>query len=87
MRKSPKPPVEPSEEWWCASCAEQEPRAVASLLEHLSGAHGIAPPIKGNKQLMLHLDEADRYTSSYEWTIGDVKVQQTIVGPRHGGRR
>ena len=73
-----------SQSWYCLSCDEKDERTREQITAHLSGPHGLTRPFRGRQVLTLHLDMEDSYTSTYEWTIGGVKVGQTV---RRGGAR
>lgn len=90
-KRAPQPPVEFSERWLCQTCEEPKPeRSQAEFIQHLRDRHQLPP--KGSRSLLLHLDEARAYHSTYEWAFRaepdaePVKASQFITGPR-GGRR
>ena len=89
------PVIEYEEHWLCQSCdSQQEParRSRADMMAHLREAHGFtASPIHGKRSLVMHLDEARAYFSTYEWTLDlgadkqdALKLFQYETGPRHG---
>jgi hypothetical protein len=95
MRKKA-PKVEYSEHWVCATCEtngtgrlESESRSRQELIEHLAGTHSILPPQRATRNMVMHLDEARVYYTTYEWLFQasaplqpPVKVFQYQSGPR-----
>lgn len=84
----PKPktdPVEPSNVWTC-SCAPEQAMSASEFRQHLWEVHGIPPADhRGTRQMRMHMDMADSYTSVYDWTIGGVHATQCTTMPRRGG--
>ena len=87
------PVIEYEEHWLCQNCdSEQEParRSRADMIAHLRATHEIGngeEKIRATRSLVMHLDEARAYFTTYEWTFPGaeaVKVFQYETGPRHG---
>jgi hypothetical protein len=75
-------PIATTSEWFCVTCEDREPRGHGDAIAHLRLDHGLTGPIRGRRSMSLHLDMADRYSSSYDWTIGTIKLVQVVTGPR-----
>ncbi len=74
-RKKQKKEVSEFNLWSCQSC--DAAIEAAKVNEHLENVHGIKE-MKGRKQMLCHMDGADWFQSDYEYTIGDVKLNQSI---------
>jgi hypothetical protein len=83
-RKYPKEEPKNSETWVCCKEGFERPE----MMKHLQETHGIDPKnAKAKRQMTLHLDCADTFTSSYEWTVEDppLTFQQTVTCVRRKG--
>jgi len=80
--RAPKEPVKASNIFQCSNC-EGSPQfdGVEPFKEHLISVHKITE-FKGKRQMTLHLDCADSYHSSFEWTLGGLKFEQFCTNPR-----
>jgi hypothetical protein len=83
-------PVEYHEEWRCVTCEPdtfRTPYDRFGLVAHVRTVHGGDPV--GDKSMVVHLDFAREYRSTYRWTFRTptpVEVLQYVTGPRRGRR-
>lgn len=83
---SKKNKVEREENWHCETCGcskEGKPMQRSEVISHLENTHGIKPPFQGRREMMMHMDAADSYSSVYNWIIAGVKLTQALIEPRH----
>lgn len=72
--------TKPSNLWHCPTCDVTIEHA--AIKDHLTTVHGLKS-LKGKRSLALHLDAADHFVTSYEWTFkGGLMLGQTIVALR-----
>jgi hypothetical protein len=84
-RRAPRDRVVHTESWWCSTCkdGQEAEKTTTAFLAHLETVHGMGRPVKGSRTMMMHLDMADRYVSTYEWTFANrVRAVESITGPR-----
>jgi hypothetical protein len=81
-RRGRRAPVAHVERWWCVTCRDGQERERGDLMAHLALDHKLTAPYRGARTMTMHLDMADTYVSTYDWTIKGVKLAQTITGPR-----
>lgn len=54
----------------CDVCKELPDMKFEYFKEHLSSVHKLNPDqLKGTKQMTMHIDFANSYSSTYEWTL------------------
>lgn len=54
----------------CGECKEANEMEFKEFKEHLLSVHTLkADQLKGKKQMVLHMDGAQWYSSTYEWTL------------------
>jgi hypothetical protein len=55
------------------SCEGSKELPFDDFKKHLSAVHGLssAEELKGNRQMMMHMDGAKFYSSSYKWTLNN----------------
>lgn len=70
--KKPKEPVKNSDVF---RCCDREFDSMKAMKEHLEKDHGVTDS-KGTRSMQMHLDCADSYDSTFEWTVGGVKFLQ-----------
>lgn len=68
----------------CDTCQSDTDKAFtqAEMIEHLKTVHGLQSPIKGDRQLNMHLNMGSEHVSVYDWTFGDIKVTQSVTVPK-----
>lgn len=79
MKKTkPKKKQQEFGDWWtCQACAESLSMSQPEMMAHLRDVHGIQTEgLKANRSMMMHVDGDDWFSSTYEWTIGELKVSQ-----------
>jgi len=53
------------------------------IIKHLQTAHQLQNPINGNKQMVMHMDTSETYSSTYKWTFpNEIIVHQYITNSR-----
>lgn len=52
------------------------------VISHLKEVHSVDTSQPANRRMLSHIDGADFYGSTYEWTFGDIKVTQSVSNPR-----
>ena len=62
-------------------CCEQE-FTPKDVIAHLKQVHSIDTSKPGTRRMTRHIDGADFYGSTYEWTFGDLKLTQSVSNPR-----
>jgi len=68
--------------WFACLTCNTESLSRAAFIEHLKAVHHLEPPLKGKRQMDLHLDCRDHYMSAYSWDFGTVQASENTVGPR-----
>lgn len=69
--------------WTCCNCEDNPEFEHKEMMAHMAACHGIdSKQTKGVKQMVLHIDSADHYSSTYEWTINGLKFIQQTTNPR-----
>lgn len=81
MIRKPKEPVQAKNDWVC-SCSPDKIMSHPEVMEHLKTVHKMEPPLKGKKSMIMHLDCADSFSSTYEWDINGLKLHQYTINPR-----
>ena len=66
----------------CSCDDKPEFHDLASMKEHLQSVHKLTE-FKGSRSMVVHLDCADSYHSTFEWNISGVKFYQHTCNPRH----
>ncbi len=79
-------PIRRSNLWWCETCHTKE-MPFAALKKHLLNVHQIdTAKTKARRQLTLHLDCADHFTSQYAVTVKSgrktITLTQCVTCPR-----
>lgn len=83
---STKNKVEREENWYCDTCGSGhngKPLKRSEAMAHLENAHKVKPPFKGKREMIMHIDSSDSYSSTYNWTIAGVKLTQALIEPRY----
>ena len=76
--KKPEEPIE-FNAWWCSTCSTGE-LTVESLREHLRVAHSLdLKGLKGQQELLVHLDSSKWFQSDYRVTIKDPDGKEVIL--------
>lgn len=81
-KKQRKQAVETIHTWTCVSCQDKPTMPHAEMIQHLLEKHGLQKPLQGTKQMLMHLDGTDWYSSTYSWKIGEVELQEFWQCPR-----
>lgn len=81
--------VKASSAWWCETCKSSE-MTHPEMLAHLKDSHALETKgLKCSKKMLMHLDCADSFSSSYEVTIksdkGEIKMTNSTTTPRSQG--
>lgn len=68
----------------CNDCKDKGDMEFKEFKEHLLNTHSISDEgLQGTKQMMMHLDFADSFSSTYEWTLeSGLKFQEYYEGER-----
>ncbi len=55
------------------SCEEEKEQSFEDFKKHLSEVHGIKSDeeLKGKKEMIMHMDFAKSYSSTYKWTLNN----------------
>lgn len=74
-----------SNTWNCLECSVNNDEAIildmdyAAMKKHMKDFHSIdISGKKGQRDLQMHLDDADYHLTKYEWHIGGIKLVQSI---------
>lgn len=71
--------------WTCPNCEGSPEFEHKDMMTHFTEAHQIDPAkTKGKKSMLMHMDGSNWFSSSYEWTIGELKFNQSITTKRTG---
>lgn len=83
--KTPKQPIKATSVWTCCEHPETA-MSFEELLAHAKEVHGLY--LKGKKcqkKMVLHLDCADSFHSTYEVECEGLKLLNATSNPRHKG--
>ncbi len=83
--KTPKEPVKATSVWSCVEHPEQA-MSFDEMLVHAKDVHGL--DLKGKKcrkKMIMHLDCADSYHSTYEIECDGLKMTYATSNPRNKG--
>lgn len=82
--KKVKDPIKPSSIWCCPACDEKGELTHTEMMEHLRTIHKIETKgLKAKRSMLQHIDCADSFHSTWEWTIGDLRILNWTSNPRH----
>lgn len=71
--------------WQCPNCEGNPEFEHAAMMKHIQKVHGIDPKhVTGKRNMLMHLDGADYYSSQYEWEINGLKFYQSTCNKRTG---
>ena len=71
--------------WTCLNCAGHPEFEHAAMMKHVQEVHGINPKtMKGKRQMTIHMDGKDFYSSQFEWELNGLKFLQSTCEKRTG---
>lgn len=80
-----KTPIEPVSIWVCETC-KTDGMKHPQMIEHLQQVHKLeVKGLKIHKKMVMHIDSADSFSSTYEVTIPthpDIKLAHFTLNPR-----
>lgn len=63
--------------WTCCQCKDLDSMEPEKMFAHMKEVHGIdTKTTKGTRSMLMHLDGDTWFSSTYEWTVGDLKFTQ-----------
>lgn len=82
--RTPKEPVKATNIFQCTKCSgNPEFDGLEAFKNHLVEIHQVSD-FKGQRKMVMHLDCADSYHSTFEWTLsGGLTFKQFCTNPRH----
>jgi hypothetical protein len=76
-------PVKASNVWKCCVCEAQPEFEHTEMMEHLRSEHHIdTKNTKAKRSMVMHMDGANWFSSTWEWEINGMKFIQNTVSPR-----
>lgn len=82
--KNPKEPIKPTSVWFCDTCQSKAEMTFEQMVEHCKAIHNIE--VKGKKckrSMVMHVDCADSFHSTYEIEVEGLKLTHSTSNPRH----
>lgn len=79
--------VEYTNHWWCNTCKIEAPMTHLEAVNHLRVFHKLGDKIPATRNLILHLDGSDYFSSQYEVIVTGPKgerivLQNSVTSPR-----
>lgn len=69
--------------WICLTCQPNPELEQKEMMEHMRTVHFIdTSNTRGHRQMMMHLDGSDFFSSQFEWEIGGLKFIQSTCNKR-----
>ncbi len=56
----------------CPECDKEKEMSRPEFAKHLKTIHQLEEPIKGVRNMMMHINKKPRHAGSFEWTINDM---------------
>lgn len=64
------------EEMW--TCCDEQVYDRPGIFRHLEEVHGLTPPIRSTKALVMAVDGDGWSLNTYDWRIGDLTLHQSV---------
>lgn len=84
MAKTKQPEVQPTNVFRCDACKDVKEMVFEEFKHHLFTVHNLkADGLKGKKQMIMHMDFATSFSSTYKWTLENgITFHQFVELPR-----